>query len=648
MLSPRKTDKEADKPAATQPKAKPAKARRHNELRDTFESIVIAFVLAFLFRTFEAEAFVIPTGSMAPTLRGRHKEVDCQQCGYHIVVGASEEVDNNGYFTGPMVEAAICPNCRYENSLKGMPVYKGDRILVNKFPYEIGEPKRWDVMVFKYPEEPATNYIKRLIGLPGETLEIRQGDVYRHQDEPERLVEILRKNDPYKQRELQLLVHDNDYASRVLLESGWPERWAAVERNDAPGHVAGWSETDQGWQIDAESRSFRLDFAQAKGERLHWLRYRHFVPNAEDWRAAENDPSGLRTPRPELITDFCGYNATDTGRDLDSREGLYWVGDLTLSATVEIEEIGADGELVFELNEGARKYRVRFDLETGQATLAHTIPANRDEDEEEVLGTAQTGVRGPGEYRITFANVDDRLSVWVDAGGLLEGDGWVGGEKLIDFGEGAAYKPYMGLPRQQPQEADLIPAGIAARGLSARVSHLLLERDIYYRAEFLHPGAQRENGFDAHVVHEYAGNERELQRLVHDPERWYMEYDRGLSANQTEPGKRYAGIPFTFTLADGEFFAMGDNSPRSKDSRLWSNVRGDQHRHAVPRDALVGKAFFIYWPHGIPFLNDGKGYALMNHKTIAFENRQPVVRRTDYPEFRIPFYPDVTRMRRIR
>ena len=51
-------------------------------LRETIESIVIAFVLAFLFRTFEAEAFVIPTGSMSPSLQGRHKDVDCSECGY--------------------------------------------------------------------------------------------------------------------------------------------------------------------------------------------------------------------------------------------------------------------------------------------------------------------------------------------------------------------------------------------------------------------------------------------------------------------------------------------------------------------------------------------------------------------------------------
>src|SRR5919106_7630 len=70
--------------------AAPAAPQTH-AVRETVESIVIAFVLAFLFRTFEAEAFVIPTGSMAPTLMGRHKDVDCPKCGYRYQVSASEE-----------------------------------------------------------------------------------------------------------------------------------------------------------------------------------------------------------------------------------------------------------------------------------------------------------------------------------------------------------------------------------------------------------------------------------------------------------------------------------------------------------------------------------------------------------------------------
>ncbi len=60
-------------------------------MRETIESIAMAIVLAFLFRAFVAEAFVIPTGSMAPTLMGQHKDVQCPQCGYWYEAGASIE-----------------------------------------------------------------------------------------------------------------------------------------------------------------------------------------------------------------------------------------------------------------------------------------------------------------------------------------------------------------------------------------------------------------------------------------------------------------------------------------------------------------------------------------------------------------------------
>ena len=55
--------------------------------RETIESIVVAFTLALLFRAFEAEAFVIPTGSMAPALMGRHKDLVCMACGRDYWVG---------------------------------------------------------------------------------------------------------------------------------------------------------------------------------------------------------------------------------------------------------------------------------------------------------------------------------------------------------------------------------------------------------------------------------------------------------------------------------------------------------------------------------------------------------------------------------
>ena len=103
-------------------------------------------------------------------------------------------------------------------------------------------------------------------------------------------------------------------------------------------------------------------------------------------------------------------------------------------------------------------------------------------------------------------------------------------------------------------------------------------------------------------IHEYEGDPNELEAKVERPADWFREYERGLASRQTGPGGRHENVPFQFKMGNDEFFMMGDNSPRSKDSRLWSNVRHAVHRYAVPHMALVGKAFFIYWPHGIPFL----------------------------------------------
>ena len=129
-------------------------------VRETIESVVIALVLAFLFRSFEAEAFVIPTGSMADTLKGRHKDVVCQQCGYEHQVGDSEHPGDPTPVTG-----GICPLCRYPNQYdlqnRDYSSFTGDRILVSKFIYDFHEPDRWDVIVFKFPENAKQNYIDR-------------------------------------------------------------------------------------------------------------------------------------------------------------------------------------------------------------------------------------------------------------------------------------------------------------------------------------------------------------------------------------------------------------------------------------------------------------------------------------------------------
>lgn len=90
-------------------------------LKEWVEPIVIAVILALIIRTFIVQAFKIPTGSMRPTLM------------------------------------------------------EGDRILVNKFIYKFKEPQRGDVIVFISPEDKKKDFIKRLVGLPGEKIEISNG-----------------------------------------------------------------------------------------------------------------------------------------------------------------------------------------------------------------------------------------------------------------------------------------------------------------------------------------------------------------------------------------------------------------------------------------------------------------------------------------
>jgi len=112
------------------------RAFRKSTAREYFESIVIAVILALFIRTFVVQAFKIPTGSMENNLL----------IGDHLLV--------NKFVFGPSetrLERAILP---------------------------MGTIKRGDVIVFKYPEEPDRDYIKRVIGLPGETLEMRAKKIY--------------------------------------------------------------------------------------------------------------------------------------------------------------------------------------------------------------------------------------------------------------------------------------------------------------------------------------------------------------------------------------------------------------------------------------------------------------------------------------
>jgi signal peptidase I len=233
------------KAPALKAEGKAAAAEPKDNVREIIETVVFVVVLVLLLKSFAAEAFVIPTGSMAETLWGYQRVAKCPQCGFETPVNYSKEVDPQG---GPpeQITGYTCPNCRYHQTFSDTDWNSGDRVLVAKFLYDaplwvlgllilgvllvylfektplwsllraqqiprggwvrIGlcmllllglvgvslampltqppaEPHRLDVVVFKYPNMPEqkrvpTNYIKRLIGQPGETIGIYYGKLY--------------------------------------------------------------------------------------------------------------------------------------------------------------------------------------------------------------------------------------------------------------------------------------------------------------------------------------------------------------------------------------------------------------------------------------------------------------------------------------
>jgi hypothetical protein len=103
----------AAKPAPATPPAK--KEEPKDSFREFIETIVFVVVLVLMLKTFLAEAFVIPTGSMATTLLGYHHKFHCEKCGKENIINASNEADPQDGRQKEDVVKWQCENCYYWN-----------------------------------------------------------------------------------------------------------------------------------------------------------------------------------------------------------------------------------------------------------------------------------------------------------------------------------------------------------------------------------------------------------------------------------------------------------------------------------------------------------------------------------------------------
>lgn len=642
---------EEPKAAAQQTKKDAKKPVQHpDRARELIETIVFVVVLVLLLKLFITEAFVIPTGSMATTLLGIHKIVSCPQCGQEFPVNSHDEVEGNqtNGHRNPLY-GFCCPNCRYlghVNELKPIPDNRtGDRVLVLKPIYHLKDPKRGDVVVFKYPKIPqekqtASNYIKRAEGFGGETIAIFRGDLYVTRsltypaDDPlfprpanpldlwktefmyysnQRAVDLFNSSqvagfpgnpngsgtagfEIVRKGEEQLLadrriVWDNDKQPKELAQVNVPPRWyAPVEGKDS-------------WRGDdtLQPRAFAH-----KGDDFNWIRYRHLpmqwktsFPNEFD-DAAVTDFEKLAHQQPQPIDNFLGYNA---GRDLDTvfnhvqardNTGLdkQWVGDLILECEVDV---AGGGEVVMELSKGVNRFQAIFG--NGKVTLGQIGRGG-----EKFKNPTRDCKVSAGRYKLRFANVDCKLWVWVDG-------------KNIDFGSEGDYQPVELLPSDNTDildpekkiDADIqgyvkkndvdAPAGIGAKG-EITVRHITLHRDIFYTRS-----SSVWYKIDAPVEGKLgdAGVPKAvLDKLKRLNGRVFL--SRGaleeavtieLTGDERERWAKtiledavVAGADIYY-VQPGHTMCLGDNSAQSSDSRTWGTV---------PDRLMLGKAVFVFFP----------------------------------------------------
>jgi len=543
-------------------------------LKDTIESIVVALILAFVFRAFIVEAFVIPTGSMAPTLYGAHGTILCEDCGVEFAYGLRDPEDTRKGQQVLNSSEAVCPNCGHANRYLpyndeiGNPD-KGDRILVLKWPFDIDGgllgPHRWDVVVFKDPSDGVTNFIKRLIGLPNEVLMLLDGDVF--------TVPIAELSDEAR-REFERYV-DEKYAHLNSKRAGPPlmpvgpdvfaelDGKLAIRRKTPEAQAALWMLV-----YDHDHPPRTLDRSQP--------RWRPQLGEASGWRATDRRIEFVDAGRPGDYLELVGrpIQATNAYNIYDGPSPPY-VSDVRVSF-VWIPE-GADASVHVRLAKHRRPFWATVSAD-GRVSLSSS--ASLPVDDRSVMAMEQLPAFVLGRaVEIAFQNVDYRLSVQV------------AGEDVVGSSADPESKAYYG------------PNVRALRNLENGFTRAR-NRDVYPSEP---PRIYGSNGdFDlTHLL---------VQRDVH-----YFHNDR-FASFPTEPWAPSTGWGSSVSpiyLRQGEYFMLGDNTAASKDSRLWDERgqhlidRGSAFQlGTVPRDQMIGKAFFVYWPSGqrldwlpIPILN---------------------------------------------
>ena len=398
------------------------------------QSLLVAFSFALIFQGFVIQSFVIPTGSMAPTLLGQHWLIESSQTGTSTTVGLGETRPD----TSRLRDWQISRNHRIEPQ-QGLRTRMGDRIVVVKSLYPFFMPDRFDVAVFKNPTipyGPSANYIKRIVGLPGESIWLVDGDVFIQKDGDDRF-HVARKS-RHVQNSVWQQVHDTQ--SEPVAPDKLGRRWKGSP----------WiGEPDADWSGGGHA-GFRCDTAN---------------PSTLTWDTSQPGPD-----------DWTAYNMLSP--ELRPR---YSVSDIRIDATLVPDDSSLEASLMMEV----RSHRYRFHVDGTSAGVSMWPVAEPDR----ILEVVEPfdGLQAGGPLRLECIHSDQRLSLRINGVQIAELEyDWTPDARRVRSMGGAS------------KQADGTPAATLAHRLPSKpkiwwsfegsplsIPRIRMDRDLYYRPTML-------------------------------------------------------------------------------------------------------------------------------------------------------------------
>ncbi|TWT57454.1 Signal peptidase I V [Thalassoglobus neptunius] len=493
--------------------------------RHIAESFLLLGLTVVIFRCFAVEGYLISTGSMAPTLLGFHRRIMCENCHHSFVRGAAfdsdkliGEVSSTGTssasasadLSGLPAEPQLmeCTHCGSPiSNWNEVPRTEGDQLLVDKLAFEFRDPRRWEVIVFHNEDAPGQAYVKRVVGLPNEILEIRDGDIWVNNNIVRKPLENqLSMRVPVHEYSREASFSDPDLLPRWVSENG-SESWSFLNSSincssskapNQPGeiswikyrhcetqpiptvntvHLAHWPEglsQNHDDSLKFEAGTLSCDGVLSAFERDRW---KTRTDDTEFHRALDElfEQSHLSP-----IIDRCEYNR-------QTRQQYYFPHDFMISAT--LEDLRGDGELLFELTDGVDTFQLHI------LPSQHLITLRDLRHQRDCWTTSIDKDSLTKPIHIDFSLFDQQAIVAVN-------------EKIV-----GSPVPFQASQSRPPLTS---PVRIGARGIDVRIASLNLYRDVYYT-----------------------------------PKR-----------DQSDP---------SFEIPAHHFLVLGDNSPVSLDSRAWAH-----------------------------------------------------------------------------